>query len=527
MFDWAIRNAVVVDGANGERRADVYLKEDRIAAVLAAGTGMEALHDVDAAGFVLAPGFIDIHRHADLMPFSGQPWSELAQGITSMVSGNCGFSPTPNAPESFEAMREYAAPILGSMPDEICGMSTAAFYDAVARRPLKVNCGYLVGNGDLRRSVAGFSDAPLTSGQLEQICARLEEALRAGAMGLSMGLMYTPECYYTTDELSCIAAVAARYDKPVIVHIRGEGHSVVRSVDEVIAIGRASGARMHICHMKAAGVDMWGSAVDTMLAHIRQAQREGIDVTFDAYPYTAGSTTLLSLLPPEALARGTQGVLQKIAVPAGRREILDAFKQTRDDWDNFAQCIGWGRIIVSGSSNPAEAGKTIEALAAEKDADPGEYALDLLLRENGCVSVVLEEMAPDDVRKIISQQDCIVISDSLYSRAGMPHPRKYGAFERFLCQYVKEEKLLTRQEAIDRITRMPAEFLGIARRGLIREGYYADLVLLDWEALKDRASYADPIQDSVGIQKVFVNGELAFEAGKVTQASAGALLNRC
>ncbi len=525
MFDWIIENALLADSADG-RRADVCLKGDRIAALRPPGSGAEAVRRVDASGLALTPGIIDIHRHADLLPFSGAPWSELAQGLTSMVSGNCGFSPTPNSPATFQAMREYAAPILGPIPDALCGMDTRAFYDAVAARPLGLNCGYLVGNGDLRRAVSGFSDAPLAPEQLEKICALLDDALAAGALGLSMGVMYTPECYYSTKELSAVAKVAARHGKPVVAHIRGEGRSVVASVDEMIAVGRASGARVHISHMKAAGTDMWGRAVDVMLSHIRSAQREGVGISFDAYPYTAGSTTLLSLLPPETLADGTEGVLRLVSDPRGRASLLKAFEETRDGWDNFIQTLGWGRVIVSGSSNPAEAGRSVEALAGESGREPGEYALDLLLREKGCVPIVLEEMAPDDVRKIITQEDCIVISDSLYSAAGKPHPRKYGAFQRFLCQYVKEEKRLTLAQAIDRITRMPAEFLGLRGRGQIREGFFADLALLDWEALRDRATYTDPVRDSEGICKVFVNGKLAFSDGKATGANAGVLLNR-
>ena len=526
MFDWVIENARVVDGVTGEQRADVGLKGERIAAVLPLGSGAEAHRRMDASGLLLTPGLVDIHRHADLLPFSNQPWSELAQGLTSIVSGNCGFSQVPNSPETFEAMREYAAPILGWVPDALRGMDTRTFYDAVEARPLSLNCGYLVGNGDLRRSVTGFSDAKLTPKQLEQVCALLDVARAAGALGLSMGIMYTPECYYSTRELATIAEVAARRQKPVIAHIRGEGRSVIASVDEMIDIARASGARVHISHMKAAGTDMWGHAVDELLSHIRRAQREGIDIGFDAYPYTAGSTTLLSLFPPETLAGGTEGVLRQISNPAGRAHILKAFSQTRDGWDNFIQTLGWGRVIVSGSSNPEEVGRSIEQLAALCHGDPGECALNLLAREKGCVPVVLEEMAPDDVGKIITQEDCIVISDSLYSAAGMPHPRKYGAFQRFLCRYVKEEKRLTLVKAIDKITRMPAEFLGLRDRGRVKVGCYADLVLMDWEALRDRATYTDPVRHSEGVQSVFVNGRLAYDNGSATGEAAGVLLNR-
>jgi N-acyl-D-aspartate/D-glutamate deacylase len=526
MLDWVIRNARTVDGLSGERQADVCVRGERIEALLPPGSGAEAAREVDATGLLLAPGFIDIHRHADLLPLSDQPWSEPAQGLTCMISGNCGFSPAPNSPETFQAAREYAAPILGLIPESLRGMSARAFYREIAARRLRINCGYLVGNGDLCRSVIGFSDAPMTAKQLQEIRAALDDALDAGALGLSMGLMYAPECYCDTDTLAAIARVPAGHGKPVIAHIRGEGRSVVESVDEMIAIGRASGARIHISHMKAAGTDMWGRTVETMLAHIRRARQEGLDVTFDAYPYTAGSTTLLSLLPPEALEGGTAGVMRRIADPKERARILDEFAKTRDGWDNYIQTLGWGRIIIAGSSRPEEIGQTVQALAARACCDPGEYALALLLRESGCVPIVLEQMAPDDVRRILCEDDCIVISDSLYSAAGMPHPRKYGAFQRFLCQYVKEEKRIALPKAIDKITRMPADFLGLRGRGRLEAGCYADLVLMDWERLRDVATYTDPIRDSQGVCKVFVNGKLAFADGKTTGEAAGVFLKR-
>lgn len=524
MLDWIIRNATVVDGIQGEFQADVAIEKDQIAGVLPVGTPAEATHTLEASGLVLSPGIIDIHRHADLMPVLDQPWSELPQGLTTMISGNCGFSPVPNAPKTFEAVRDYAMPILGRIPDWVCGKTTGQFYDEIEKRPLKINCGYLVGNGDLRRSVTGFSDAPLTTGQLDTICSKLDEALCDGAMGLSMGIMYTPECYSNIDELSRVASIAAKYGRPVTAHIRGEGRSVVASLDEMIEIGKRSGAHIHISHMKAAGTDMWGHAVNVMLDHIDRARQEGLQISFDAYPYTAGSTTLLSLFPPETLARGTEGVLKQIADSTGRAYILSQFAVQRNGWDNFIQTLGWKRVIVSGSSVRAEVGKSIQELADQAGCTPGDYALDLLAREKGCVPIVLEEMAPDDVRKILTRPDCIVISDSLYSGAGMPHPRKYGAFQRFLCQYVKEEKVLTRQQAIAKMTCMPAGMFGLEKRGRILEGYYADLTLMDWDRLRDCATYTDPVQDSEGITHVFVNGQLAFADKQATGCAAGRLL---
>lgn len=519
-----IRNARVLDGIDGYMDRDILIQDQIIQALLPQHATVGDALELEAQGLLAVPGFIDIHRHGDLKPFADQPWDELTQGITTMVNGNCGFSPVPNTPETFIAVSDYAAPIMGRMPPALCGITAEAFFRSVQAQPLGLNIGYLVGNGSLRRAVAGFSDSRLTKDQFGKILTLLKEALDAGALGLSMGIMYSPECYYNTEELARIAAVAARYGRPVIAHIRSEGRNVLNSVAEMIQIGEKSGAHIHISHLKAAGTEMWGHAVDQILEMIDAARSRGIQVTFDAYPYAAGSTTLLSLLPPEVLTNGTAGVLRELESPERRQYILDQFRQNRQDWDNFVKSLGWERVIISGSSRPEEAGKSVMELADLAQEDPGSFALELLRRDNGQISIILEEMDPDDVKKILSRDDCIVISDALYSQGGKPHPRRYGAFPRFLCKYVKEEKLVSLQQAIRKMTALPAELLALHDRGRIREGCRADIVLLDWEKLKDRATYTQPNRGSEGIVSLLVNGEIACHQGSVTGNHAGRLL---
>lgn len=525
-MDWLIRDAWVIDGVDGEYRADLGIAGDRIVSIQAPGSGMQAKRVLHGGDLVLTPGFIDIHRHGDLVPFRNEPWPELAQGITTMVCGNCGFSLAPSASEFFRAAADYAEPILGSVPNWVSGLTTQQFYDRVPEQRLAINCGYMVGSGALRRCVAGFSDKPLTPEQTRRIHEVLADAFEAGALGLSMGLMYTPECYYATDELAELAKIAARYRKPVVVHIRGEGRSVVSSVNEMIEVGYRSGAHIHISHLKAAGRDMWGSTMPKLLDDIDQARRNGLGITFDAYPYNAGSSTLLSMFPPEMMADGTAGLLRRIANPDGRLSVLAALHEDRVDWDNLVITLGWEKVFISSSSVESEIGRSIGELADQAGVQPAEFALNLLLRDQGKVLIVIEHMAPEDVRKVLKREDSIVISDSLYADGGKPHPRKFGTFQRFLCQYVKDEKLLSRQKAIDKMTRLPAELFQIERRGRIQEGWYADLVLLDWENLRDRATYNDPTAASEGIRAVFINGQMALENGLPTHASTGKLLNR-
>ncbi len=262
------------------------------------------------------------------------------------------------------------------------------------------------------------------------MCALLDEALSEDALGLSLASCTPPNA--TLPPRNSPGSRALRPgtksgDRP---H-PGEGRSAVSSIDEMLTIGRDSGASIHISHMKAAGSDMWGWAVETMLAHIQEAKREGLDVSFDAYPYTAGSTTLLTLLPPEALAGGVEGVLSRIADPAGRAAILDSLDRERDGWDNFVKSLGWGRVIVSGSSDEREIGRTIQALAEEARPRPREYVLDLLLREKARVPIVLEEWTRTTCGGSSPIRLHRHLRLALLPASGKPHPRKYGAFQRF------------------------------------------------------------------------------------------------
>lgn len=507
MFDTCISGARVLT-PEGLCSLHVLLKDGRVAALAPADApAPEALETIDADGLHLLPGFIDIHRHADLTPFTDAPSIEVPQGVTTQICGNCGFSAAPSAPETFGALCDYAAPILGNIPPALCGMDMRAFLQAAAARPLRLNTGYLVGNGALRVCVKGFDPAPLSAGERSRLLGLLTDALCAGAMGLSLGLMYAPECYYETPELEAILSVAARMDKPVVAHMRGEGASVVSSVEEMIALAERTGARVHISHLKAAGRNVWGHAVDAFLARIDAARARGLDITFDAYPYAAGSTTLTTLLPPEALCGGTQALLARLRVPSARRAIADALRRERPGWDNLLATTGADRITVADSSVPQEIGRSLSELAAGCGLDAADLICELLMREEGRVTVVEHHMDPADVERILLRPECIVISDALYGASGSPHPRAYGAFPRFLRVFVRERRLLSLEAAAAKITSMPADFFGLRDRGRIAPGYHADLVLLDLTRLSDLATYESPRQLPEGIRAVFVNGQ--------------------
>ena len=522
MIETLIRHASIVDGT-GEKAyiGDIALADGRIEAIAPHVEG-EAARVVEAEGLTAMPGFIDIHRHGDLVPFlSPCEGEELRQGITTFVNGNCGFSAAPSSPEWFEALREYALPIMGPIPEELQGMNYAGLLGAVEHQPLSSNMAYLVGNAALRIAVKGFDPTPLTEREAERVAGLLGEALQAGAVGLSLGLMYVPEHFYHTQELVGICAVAAKYHRPVTFHMRGEGNSLLGSLAEALDIGKRSGAPVHISHLKAAGKRNWSKLVPSALEMIARARLEGQDVTFDVYPYHAGSTALYTLLPPALQRGGVPHMLEELAKPGVRRVLTQELRQETEHWDNLIASTGWKNVVIAGGRDAALTGKTVEEIAALRGVDSETCVFDLMLENHGDVPIVLFSMDEGDVEQVLSAPGAIVISDALYSQGGIPHPRKYGAHTRFLHRYGEKLGL---ERAVRSCTALPAQRMGLRNRGLLLPGMAGDLLLADLSALADTATFAQPRQYPHGIRQVYVNGKLALEDGAPAGPCWGRLL---
>lgn len=527
-MDLVLENGRLVDGTgNPWFFGDVGIKDGKIVRV--GRVNQRRLETIDAGGRVVSPGFIDGHCHSDLMVLD-DPGSEikLQQGVTTEVVGNCGMTPAPFAPQNLDLLRTYVEPVLGNTGQEWRWETVEQYFDALTEAGPSENVATYVGHGTLRIAVMGFENRPASGEESDHMKGLLEEAFQAGAIGLSLGLMYAPGSYTPREELAELCSVLSRYGGLLATHIRGEGNSLIPSIEEVIWIAERSGVPLQISHLKAAGGGNWGSVTRAMEL-IERARSRGLDVTCDVYPYTAGSTSLTTLLPPWALEGGVSQTLERLGDPASRGRIKAELRQEQDEWDNLVASTGWDSVYISSLSKDRDAnlaGKNILEASESRGIDPEDCMMDLLLEQDGKVSIVFFHMAGSDVEQVLGWEKSLIASDSLHEQAEKPHPRLYGTFPHVLARYVREKKLLTLEEAVRKITSFPARRFNLGKRGLIAPGYAADLVVFDPETVQDKATYEDPKHFPEGISHVLVNGARMVESGALMETGEGKVIGR-
>lgn len=527
----------MVDGAgNPWFHGDVAVADGRIAAIGRLAEA-EAERAVDAGGLVVAPGFIDAHSHSDggVLVYP-QMESTLAQGITTVVAGQCGGSPAPIDPEMRELLEERASK---HMPPGVEFKITWTTFDEYLRRVEKVGVGANIarhiGHSTVRAAAMGFDARQPTEAELEEMRRLTEEAMEAGAYGLSTGLIYPPGMYATTDEIVELAKVAARYDGVYDSHIRGEGVTLLKALAEAIEIGERAGLPVHISHHKAAGKSAWCLSVET-LRMMEKARGRGVDVTFDQYPYRAGSTSLATLLPPWAHDGGIEKLLERLGDAEDRERMRRDIETGLPGWENFAGAIGWENIMisfVSSEENKAAEGKNLVEVK-EMRGEPDEFTAlyKMLLEEEGAAGMILFSMQEEDVRRIMKHPLHMVGTDSSSIAStgpfamGKPHPRHFGTYPKILGRYVREHGVLRLEEAVRKMTSFPAQRFGIPDRGLLRPGMCADIAVFDPETVLDNATYQNPHQLPDGIPYVVVNGVVAVDRGRCMGALAGMVLRK-
>lgn len=529
MFDVLIRGGTVVDGTGAPARpADVAVEGGRVVAVeprLAA----EGRRTLEADGLLVAPGFIDIHTHSDFFLLQvPSAESKLRQGVTTEVIGMCGFSPAPAVPERLALLQDHVAFLAPRLPWDWRG-----FGEWCARlrgAGLSVNVVPFVGHGAIRIAAMGFERRPPTPEELRTMEALVARAMDEGAFGYSTGLVYAPSAFAETEELIALARVAAARGGRYFSHIRGEGPTLETAVAEAIAIGEAAGCPVQIAHLKAAGRENWPK-MEAALRALDAARARGVEVTADIYPYTAGSTTLSSLLPPWMHDGGMSRLLERLADPASRRRLLDECAVGDEGWLAANGRTTWEEVLIAGAPACREAeGQTLAALAQTRGRPGAEVLIEVLLEARGAVTMVHFLMAEGNVARGLAHPQVMIGSDSLGLAAGpgphpgRPHPRMYGTFPRVLGTYVRERRLLGWEEAIRKMTGMPAATLGLRDRGVIRPGAAADLVVLDPATVADRAGYEAPHRYPEGIRWVLVNGAVVLDDGVVRPVPAGRVL---
>ena len=488
-YDVLIRGGRVIDGTGAPARsADVAVAGGRIAAVGALEG--EAARAIDASGLVVAPGFIDVHAHDDVALLNSPGLDfKAAQGVTTVVCGNCGLGAAP-ANERLRAFFQRGVEgVLGPV-SEFSWESLGEFYEAVRGAGPALNAAFLVPHGSLRIAAMGWERRPPTEDELTVMKEQLAEGMAAGALGLSSGLVYVPGRFAETDELIELARVVAEFDGLYVSHIRNEGGGLLDSVQEAIRIGEEAGTPVQISHHKAGGRANWGLTQQS-LPLIEQARARGVDVTIDAYPYTAASTALV------AIARGG-----RLAPGYEPHDILIASVKHQRQYE----------------------GKHIDEIASMMDLPVEEAIRRLLDEEENAVVAVMFIMDEGDVRRVLQHPTCMVGSDGIPSPTGKPHPRLYGTFPRMLGHYVREEGLLSLEEAVRRMTSLPAATFHLADRGEVQPGAWADLVIFDPERIADVATYEDPRRYPTGIPYVLVNGNLVVDKGTPSSPAAGQVL---
>jgi N-acyl-D-amino-acid deacylase len=528
MHDILIRGGILLDGAgNAGAEGDLAIAGGRVAAV-GPGLAHAARQTIDAAGLAVAPGFIDIKTHSDFtLPINPKAESKVRQGVTTEIIGHCGFSVAPALPGKVELLKDYLSPSAPWLP-----FRETSFPDYLKSFPATaVNAGMLVGHNTLRLMVMGMADRAPSAGELGDMIALLEDALEAGALGLSSGLFTPPGSYAAPAEMIALGHVLKRHNAGYFTHLRDESNKVIEAVEEAIDVAARCGVHVEIVHFKCSGTDNWGKAA-TALSMIADAKARGLDVDCDSYPYAAGSNPLKNLLPQWVQAGGVPAMIERLGNAATRAQIRADI--ARDGLNNWGRIPSWDCVQISISPHlPQYAGRTIASLAAERGADPVDTLCDYLAGDQGATRVLVTSISEDDIRTIVASPLALVGSDgncvAPYGTVGkgMPHPRFYGTFPRILSRYVRDEPVLPLERAIHKMTGATARALKFKDRGVLREGFRADVVLFDAADFKDRATYADPHQFPTGARTtVIVNGTLVVENASHTGALPGMVLRR-
>jgi len=519
-LDIIIKNGRVIDGSgNPWFRADVGVEGGVISAV---GNlkGLAAESVIDAKGMVVAPGFIDIHSHSDVpILVDRRGLSKVRQGVTTEVVGQCGGSAAP-VNESVRAYREKYG--RSSVPDDFhITWGTMAEYMDEVDKGASLNVAPLVGHGTVRQNVMGYENREPTEAELRKMKKLVAEAMADGAWGLSTGLIYPPSVYGKTPEIIELAKAAARSRGIYFSHIRGEGETLLDAVKEACEIGLHAGTPVQISHFKASGRPSWGKTVQS-LAMVEEYRQKSVDVTFDQYPYVASSTGLTALLPHWAHEGGAEKMLERLSDPATRRRLREESRIV----------YNWDEVMVTKAKNhPQYNGMNLKQVSEAVGKDPYDAMFDLLIAEDTQVQSVMFGMSEEDVVRVMRSPYMMVGSDaSAICPEGVwadsrPHPRAYGTFPRVLGKYVRDG-VLSLQEAVRKMTGAPAHRMGFKDRGLLREGYRADITVFDPATVKDEATFTEPQRYASGIPHVIVNGVPVVKKGRYSGALPGRALRK-
>jgi N-acyl-D-amino-acid deacylase len=528
-YDIVLQNGTIYDGSGSPAHAgDLAIQGDVIAALAESGS-LHGKTTIDVSGLAVAPGFINMLSWAvETLIEDGRSQSEIRQGITLEVMGE-GTSMGPLS-EAMKAARTRG--ILGNedIAYDIEWTTLSEYLEYLVRRGVSTNVASFVGTSTLRIYAVGYDDRPPTSAELDKMRDLVREAMEGGAMGLSAALIYPPASYANTDELIALAHVAAEYDGMYISHLRSEGWFFLEALDELMTISREAGIRAEIYHLKAAGRENWHK-MDEAIQRIETARAEGLPISADMYVYPAGGTGLNACIPPWAHEGGDNALLIRLRDSETRARIKQAMETPSTDWENmWLEVESPEHILLAGFKTQGLkplTGKTLAQVADMRGTSPLDTALDLLIEDGGRIFTMYFTMSEDNIRKQVALPWVSFCSDAeSMAPEGVflkrhPHPRTYGNFARILSRYVRDEGIIPLEDAIRRLTSLPASNLRLNHRGALKPGYFADVVIFDPTTIQDHATFGDPHQYATGMKHVFVNGTQVIKDGEHTGALPG------
>ncbi|MCQ1530731.1 N-acyl-D-amino-acid deacylase family protein [Lutispora saccharofermentans] len=528
-FDLLVMNGKIVDGTgNPWFRGDIGIKDGKISFVGKLSGEYIADDTIDAEGQVISPGFIDCHTHSDFVLLRDPEMStKLKQGVTTQMIGPCGISAAPISSDKVALLDKYAGFAKAGVEPEYNWESLGEFLDVIDKLPLGTNIGAYVGHGTVKINVMGFDSRKPTGAELKEMRNQVKQAMIDGAFGLTTGLIYPPGLYSEPEEIEEIAKALKEFNGVYLSHMRNESKNLLKSVQETINVGENAGIAVQVHHHKAMGIKNWGIVKDSVKL-IEEARQRGVDVTIDQYPYTASSTTLRACLPIWVHEGGIEKIIERLQEPSIRARIIEEIN-TGDDWENFYQHSNGaeGVLISYTPETPEYEGKTLLEVSRMMHKEPLDALCDIIVANKGSDTACYYMIGEDDIKHIMKSPFTMIASDSIPAAPRAKcHPRTNGTFPRVLGKYVREEKTLSLEEAVNKMTCFPAARFNIYNKGIIKVGMDADIVVFDPDTVIDGADYEDPFKDPVGIDYVIVNGKIAINDGIYTGNAAGRVIRR-
>lgn len=545
MFDLLIKNGKIMDGTgNPWFYGDVAVKDCKIQkiGIIEAGSAREI---IDARGLVVAPGFVEIHSHADfILPLEDHPEvlePLVRQGVTTLVTGNCGYSPAPTNPETAKLLKRYTS-FLQSKEFGWEWSDMGGYLNFLEKREVAYNVLPLTSHGAVRIAVKGFECGPATDDERKAMAKLARIAMEQGAFGLSCGLIYAPGMYSDTGELIAVAGPLRDFGGIFTAHVRGSSETLLPATREIIEVGEKNGISVEHSHFEAFGPKHWPEVEQALQLH-EEARTRGVDIAFDVIPYTAANTTLLAIFPPWSIEGGVGKLIERLEDEDDRKRIHKDVEETASRWPtwlpggwphNLVRATGWKNILVisvGSASNKHLEGKNLVEIGELRKKTPFDAAADLVIEEQGHVLAlyigVSGDLEKDEwLRKVISHPLAAVCTDAIITGRGLPHPATYGTFPKVLGHYSRDLKLFSMEEAVRKMTSLSLQRFGIRNRGLIREGCFADITIFDEAIIGEKGSYLDPAHYPEGIKCVVINGTPVLRNGVYNALLCGHVLRK-